>query len=282
MRWYRYPPVRRFGSPSVRSASRSVRTSDARTHPSERLLGLPHANGQGLGAVVAERFGQALVDPRRQDLDRHRLGATDVPQVLVPQDVRGLGDHLRQHVEVHDHAALVEAFALRDHLDAVVVRVALVLRRGLVGHPVERAERRHGADLVHQYLSATCIRPSSPRSSASYASPARSNATSWVASSLSGSSVIRRSAARRRRSTVHRPASRAGIVETWVLLIARRRRWNAPPSGNGTSFVPYQLQTSTSPSCARSSSAAVRASGLPVASTTRGTPAREVLDSTSS
>ena len=65
---------------------------------------------------------------------------------------------------------------------------------------------------------------SSLRSSAVYASAACSNGTSCVASSFTGSSVIRRIAACRRRAMSHRPASRAGIVETWVLRIVSRRR----------------------------------------------------------
>src|SRR6185503_19257844 len=157
----------------------------------------------------------APVDPRREDLDRHGLGAAGLGQVAIAHAVRHLGESTREDVEVADHAALVETLPLGHHLDAVVVWVPLVLRRRLVGHPMERAERRRGADLEHQNLNATCMMLSWPRSSAAYASPARSTGRSCVASSFTGSSVIRRMAARRRRATSHRPASRAGIVETW-------------------------------------------------------------------
>ena len=43
-------------------------------------------------------------------------------------------------------------------------------------------------------------------------------------------------AARRRRPTSHRSARRAGIVDTWVLRIVRRRRWNSWPSGSVTAL----------------------------------------------
>src|SRR6185436_16174962 len=263
IRWYRYPPVLRRGSPSVTSASRSsaTSTSDPRTDPSERVVRLPHAHRHHLGPVGAERLGQPVVDPRGEDLDRHDLGPADLGKVVVASVSGHLGERAREDVEVAHHASLVQPFPLGHDLDAVVVRVPLVLRRGSIGHRVERPEGRRGADLEHQYLRATCIMPSSSRSRAAYASAAPSNANSVVASSLSGSSVIRRPAARRRLGTSHRSACRDGIVETCVLRIRNRRRWKAPPSGSATSLFPYQLQTSASPSCARSSRASRRASG---------------------
>src|SRR5204863_317449 len=81
-----------------------------------------------------------------------------------------------------------------------------------------------------------------------------------VARSLRGSSPNNVVATWRRRRTSHRPASRAGIVDTCVLRIWSRRRWNSLPSRSETSLVPYQLQTSTSPSWRWRSSA--RASAL--------------------
>src|SRR5512132_3378689 len=85
IRWYRYPPVRRRGSPSVTSASRScaTSTSDVRTDPSEGVVRLPHAHRDDLGPVTAERLRQPVVDPRGEDFDRHDLGPADLGEVGV-------------------------------------------------------------------------------------------------------------------------------------------------------------------------------------------------------
>src|SRR4029453_16333495 len=168
IRWYRYPPVRRCGSPSVTSVSRSwaTSTSDLRTDPPEGVVRLPHAHRHDLGSVTAERFRQPVVDPRREDIDRHDLGPADLRETAVASVSGHVGERAREDVEVADHATLVQPFPLGDDLDPVVVRVPLALGRRSIGHRVERPEGRRGADLEHQYLRATCIVPSSPRSSA--------------------------------------------------------------------------------------------------------------------
>ena len=106
------------------------------------------------------------MDPCGEDLDGHLFGRAHRFEVSVTSTVRDVGQARRDDIEVADHAALVQLVPLGDDLDPVVVWMTFVLRRRLRRHAVERDEPGRRADLEHQYLSATCIKPASPRSSA--------------------------------------------------------------------------------------------------------------------
>src|SRR5690606_30586522 len=238
---------------------------------------LPHPHGEVVAAAGGDRVGELVVQPLGEHLDGDRLGRgrPDGLEVAVAQAVGDLGQGLVEHVEVADHATVVEVVAADDDLEAVLVGVELALGALDARHHVQRPDLDRRSDLVHGahvYHSAACTRSDAPASTAAYARGASAKGKSWVASGASGSSSSRRRATARRRACVQRPDRAAGTVDTWVLRTTRRRRWKSPPSGSGTSLVPYQDTTSTSPSWARSPSALRRASGRPLASTTRGTP----------
>ena len=212
-------------------------------------------------AAIADRGGEGAVEPAGEDLDGHRLGVRrpDRLEVSVPQPVRHPGEGGVEDVEVAHHAPLAEAGPAHDDLQPVVVGVELALGALGARHDVQCPHLHRGADLVpadlvhggHVYHSAACRRPTAPSSTAAKAAAASLNANAWVASRSSRSSANRSRATARRRATVQRPASAAGMVDTWVLRMRSRRRWNSAPSGRGASLVPYHDTTRASPSWAR-------------------------------
>ena len=74
-----------------------------------------------------------------------RITSRFLPRTVVVDPLqRGV-----EHVEVADHAPVVELLALDDHLEAVVVLVELAFGPFDAGHDVLRGELDRGADLEH-------------------------------------------------------------------------------------------------------------------------------------
>src|SRR2546423_465394 len=225
---------------------------------------------------------QAIVRPPGEHLDRHGLGVWRPDDLQVAPLELG-ADRLElpvERAEAHHHPPLVDVVARHHDVDAVVVLVELALR-ALHRHAVLRAHGHRGADLVrHGYRRAACSRPSSPRSTAARAWGAGSSSNSWVARPSGGSWASSSRARSRLRSLVQAACWAAGIEDTCVLRIVRRRRWNPAPSDRGTGLVPYQDTTSAVPSCASSDSESCSTTGLPLASTRSGTPRPPVVSPT--
>ena len=154
------------------------------------------------------------------------------------------------------------------------MRVELALGPFDTRHDVLRGELDRGADLEHA-LPVPQRRVDQPfrcrhRSRRTRRPRPRTEAYGW----RGGRGEARRAAPRRRGSGARDSSgwrAAAGIVDTCVLRIVSRRRWNSPPSGSDTSLLPYHEATRTVPSWASKPNAERSASGLPDASITSGT-----------
>ena len=164
----------------------------------------------------------------------------------------------------------------RMHLEPVVVGVQLAFRQGRAGHDVEGANLGCRADLIHRRSLIPQCGVDEPFHAAVEGGEGVGRLLERERVRRDGGEVERprasSAAVRRRRSIVQRPLRSAGIVDTCVLRIVSRRRWNSAPSINATGLVPYHEATSAVPSWRSRRNPSSRARGLPDTSTTRATP----------